>query len=81
MRDENRLNSHFQTQLIGIHAQGDVVKVEIELFIELQRPRPESLQTFVHKGDEAPIYNKHPLRSRPIARRDIGLMFSIVMND
>lgn len=80
VREKDCLHPDIQTQLEGVHAEGNVIEVKLELFIELQLPRPERLQTPVHKGDEAPIYNKHPLRSRPIARRDICLMFSIVMN-
>ena len=80
VREKDCLHPDIQTQLEGVHTEGNVIEVEIELFIELQLPRPERLQTFVHKGDEATIYNKHPLRSRPIARRDICLMFGIVMN-
>lgn len=80
VREKDCLHPDIQTQLESVHAEGNVIEVKLELFIELQLPRPERLQTFVHKGDEAPIYNKHPLRSRPIARRDICLMFSIVMN-
>jgi hypothetical protein len=78
--EKDCLHPDIQTQLEGVHTEGNVIEVKLELFIKLQLPRPERLQTFVHKGDEAPIYNKHPLRSRPIARRDICLMFSIVMN-
>lgn len=80
VREKDCLHPDIQTQLEGVHAEGNVIEVKLELLVELQLPRPERLQTFVHKGDEATIYNKHPLRSRPIARRDICLMFSIMMN-